>query len=125
MTIGVIVEGVSDRARIHAIDESIRCFVLFGTPFGGKLRRIIDGALAEVDKLYIMTDPDEAGDRVAEAIMRDYPHIPRVQLDPTKCRVQRWSRHRYGDPIFYKYGVEYASVEYLTELLRDIKEGKK
>lgn len=116
MTIGLIVEGVNDRQRIEQVDTTVKCYILHGTPYGAStLRRIVERALAECDKVFVMTDPDEAGNRMAARIKELYPDLPRLEVDPMKCRVQRVRGN-------FKYGVEHCSLPYIAELLEFAKE---
>jgi ribonuclease M5 len=109
---GYIVEGKSDQLRVQSVHPHAHFVILNGISFRHQERRAIEEALILCDDVYVLTDPDEPGDKIASKIMEVYPEIKRIHIDPTKARNVR--EHRY------KYGVEYCSNEYLKQTLPGI-----
>lgn len=109
---GYIVEGKSDQLRVQSVHPHAHFVILNGISFRHKERRAIEEALILCDEVYVLTDPDEPGDKIALKIMETYPEIKRIHIDPKKARNVRESR--------YKYGVEYCSNQYLKETLPGI-----
>jgi ribonuclease M5 len=109
---GYIVEGKSDQLKVQCVDPDAHFVILNGISFRNKERRAIEEALILCDEVYVLTDPDEPGDKIARKIMEAYPEIKRILIDPNKARNER--EHRF------KYGVEYCSNQYLKETLPGI-----
>lgn len=111
MKTGFIVEGFCDENHIfNVLGHRYIAVVTNGTRFTNRTRMDINKALTLVDKLYILTDPDEAGDRIAEMILNEYPGLERIHLDASKCK--------YIDRRYRQFtGVEYADPAYLREVL--------
>lgn len=107
--IGFIVEGKSDVNKIKMVlDENIYFVVLNGIHFKEEEINKIKLANQVCDKVYILTDPDEAGNKVAKLISNTFPHLERIMIDPNKSKVLK----KRG----YKYGVEYCSNKYLKSI---------
>jgi 5S rRNA maturation endonuclease (ribonuclease M5) len=49
------------------------CVVTKGTRMNGRVKLDVEKALVECDKLFLLTDPDEAGDKLAEMVLGHYP----------------------------------------------------
>jgi len=49
------------------------CVVTKGTRMNGRVKLDVENALAKCDKLFLLTDPDEAGDKLAEMVLGYYP----------------------------------------------------
>lgn len=111
MQVGFIVEGFHDENRIaNVFGRRFPTVVTQGTRFTRRTRMDIDKILSEVDELYILTDPDEAGDIIANTIQSEYPQLKRIHVDASKCV--------YVDRKYRQWtGVEYAQADYLKELL--------
>lgn len=108
--IGFIVEGKSDVKKIQmAIKQNVHFVILNGINFRQQEREHISNALKLCDKVFVLTDPDEAGDQVANRILHVFSEIQRIYIDPEEARVLK----KRG----YKYGVEYCSNRYLQEVL--------
>lgn len=76
----------------------------------------VDEALQTCDKVFLLTDPDEAGDQLAEMVLRHAPDLVRVQLDREQCLCYR--NHRL------KVGVEHCDENYLKEVLNQYLQNK-
>lgn len=108
--IGLIVEGKSDKSKIcMVLKEDVHFVILNGINFRDEQIQQIEEALKICEKVFILTDPDEAGDRVARVILDRFPQLERIFVDPNKAKVLK----KRG----YKYGVEYCSNRYLKSLL--------
>lgn len=116
MKIGLIVEGHHDVNHIRGIFGFKYEFVVTnGTRFTNRTRMDIDKMVRFVDKVYILTDPDEAGNIIAGMISNEYPDLERIHLDAEKCkyldrRHQQWCGVEYADPyhlkeVFSKVGI--------------------
>ena len=112
MKIGLIVEGHHDANHIRGVFGFKYEFVVTnGTRFTNRTRMDIEKMMRFVDKVYILTDPDEAGNIIAQMISDKYPELERINLDPEKCvyldrRFQQWC------------GVEYALPHHLKEVFQ-------
>lgn len=108
-----IVEGFSDENKIRATypdNKFIGTIVLGGTKFNNVIKTAIEAAVLR-GRVYILSDPDEAGDQIAKAIQEYYGMgIERILVNPDRAR---FFRSQKG----WKYGVEYCSHEYVRELI--------
>jgi ribonuclease M5 len=109
MMTGYIVEGKSDCEKVMNVVPDAHFVILNGVSFRQKERRAIEEAITICQEVFILTDPDEAGDKIAKKIMDTYPGIKRIRIDPSRAKNSRESRCRYG--------VEYCSDQYLRETL--------
>lgn len=111
--IGLIVEGKSDVAKINMVLNNEALFVVLnGINFREEQINQIKKAIKTCEAVYIMTDPDEAGDRVANIISDFFPNLERIKIDPDKAKVLK----KRG----YKYGVEYCSNRYLKAIFSSL-----
>ena len=107
-----IVEGLKDEDQIHkAFEDSdeVVCIVTEGTKVNNRIRLEIESYLRKNIGVYILSDPDEAGNQLADMIQSWYPIIPRIEVDIEECGYFTGKRK--------KAGIEYSSYEYLKELL--------
>lgn len=107
-----IVEGVNDADQIHKAFKnlsSVTTLVTEGTKLSGRIRNEIESFLKKGINIYILSDPDEAGEQLAEMIRLRYPEIIRIEVDKTKCAYYTGKR--------LKAGIEYASYSYLKKIL--------
>ena len=112
MKIGFIVEGHHDANHIRNIFGLKYEFVVTnGTRFTNRTRMDIDKMIRFVDKVYILTDPDEAGDIIASKIQEVYPQLERIELTPTLCEY----RNRKYELLI---GVEFAYPQHLKEVFQ-------
>jgi len=107
--IGYIVEGKSDEVKLRMVEKQAYVVVLNGIQFGPEQREKIEYALEMCDTVYILTDPDSAGDYIAKKIQTTYPFIERIHVNPDEAKVLK----KRG----YKYGVEHCSNAYLRRIL--------
>lgn len=105
----VIVEGWSDHDRVKGAVPEVETIVTNGTRMNNRLREQISKHILSGDYVFILTDPDTAGDQLADMIQNEYPFIPRIRVDPDKAKCYTGKKN--------KYGIEYCSNQYLRELL--------
>lgn len=112
----LIVEGKSDVTKLNMVlKPSVRYITLNGINFKEEQALEIKKALAIGHKVYIMTDPDEAGNRVAHYISGFFPFIDRIKIDPKQARIMQ----RKEKKSTYKYGVEFCSNAYLRSVFEE------
>jgi ribonuclease M5 len=110
-----IVEGNKDEDQItNAFTdmdcrENVECLVTEGTKVNNRIRAEIEDYQRRGFDIYILSDPDEAGENLAKMIQYWYPHIPRLEADKTQCA--------YFTGKKFKGGIEYASHTYLKSLI--------
>ncbi len=113
MKYGFIVEGHHDVNRIRSVFGLKHQFVVTnGTRFTNRTKMDIDKLIRAVDKVYILTDPDEPGDLIAASIQNTYPQLERLHLEPQQCKFID-SRSRVS------YGVEYAFPQHLKDVFEE------
>jgi 5S rRNA maturation endonuclease (ribonuclease M5) len=59
--------------------------------------------------IYVLSDPDVAGNHLYEMIKHWCPDIPRLDVDPKECA--------YFTGKKYKAGIEYSSYTYLKKII--------
>lgn len=112
-----IVEGHSDARQIIGAladyNKPFRVIVTDGTKMNNANIFKIEDAIASGHQLYILSDPDEAGDQLANMILNYFPDTPRIHADFEQCKYCKgWKK-----TMKFKAGIEYASYKYLRELL--------
>jgi ribonuclease M5 len=106
----LIVEGKNDVKKIREVfNDGIDFITLDGVNFSFEKSKEIQKYIADKVPIYILTDPDKAGDSVASLIQIKFPNIERIYVLPEKARVLKSKG--------YKYGVEYCSRKYIRTLL--------
>lgn len=113
MKVILIVEGLKDADQIHnAFDynPAIKTLVTEGTKFNNRIVNELEACKKESDcSVFILSDPDPAGDAIVEMVHRVYPDIPRLEADLKECS--------YFTGKKKKAGIEYASYSYLRKLI--------
>lgn len=107
-----IVEGTKDKDKIKlAFDNNpnIRYIITEGTKVNNRVKAEIENYQRDGDGVYILSDPDEAGDQLARMIQLFYPEVPRIEVDRNQCG--------YFTGKKLKAGIEYSSHSYLKKLL--------
>ena len=111
-----IVEGHSDARQIvgalHDCGMPFKVIVTDGTKMNNKNALNIDLAVLDGYTPFILSDPDEAGDHLAEMILRFFPDIDRINADFDECKYCKDLKK-----MKMKAGIEYASYKYLRKLL--------
>jgi ribonuclease M5 len=107
--LGLIVEGFNDELKLRQVLPSAYFVVTKGTRMNNRVRMDVDKALQVCSELFILTDPDDAGDVLTGMLLQYYPNLRRIFLDREQCKAFRWDR--------LKIGVEHCSVDYLTTVL--------
>jgi ribonuclease M5 len=107
--IGLIVEGANDEIRINEVTDEFHIVVLNGTRFSNREKDLIENAMEICTSVYILSDPDSAGDWIADKLMRHYPELERINADPSKACCLKWKG--------YRFGIEYMSNRDLLEIL--------
>ena len=111
----LIVEGTKDADQIKKAFEGVdywcdvRTLVTEGTKVNNRILAEIEDCIRDGYNPYILSDPDEAGEHLAEMIHQWYPEIPRLDVDFHECA--------YFTGKKFKAGIEYCSYDYLKELI--------
>jgi 5S rRNA maturation endonuclease (ribonuclease M5) len=101
--VGLIVEGRRDREKIEGmLKKDIPIVVLEGDNLSRFNEKLIERHINNNVMLFIMTDPDEAGDNAARKI-QDKFELDRIELDRNSC-VKYSANARKKE-----YGLEHAS----------------
>lgn len=108
---GFVVEGVNDEKRLKELMPGASYVVTNGTRMNNRVKMDLNKALAECDEVFLLTDPDEAGELLAQMVLRQYPFLKRVLLERSKCLTYR------NDKL--KVGVEHCDTDYLTTVLSE------
>ncbi|MED2737770.1 toprim domain-containing protein [Bacillus toyonensis] len=110
--LGFIVEGINDVKKLKMVLQKNTYFVVLnGINYKQEQINEIIFAINTCEKVFILTDPDEAGDKIAKAISTSFPTLERIVIDPDEAKVLK----KRG----YKYGVEYCSNKYLLETFKN------
>lgn len=111
-----IVEGHSDARQIvgalHNCGIPFKVIVTDGTKMNNRNILNIDLAIFEGYTPYILSDPDEAGDHLAEMIHNFFPDVERIHADYEQCKYCKDLKKKK-----FKAGIEYSSYRYLRQLL--------
>jgi ribonuclease M5 len=107
--IGLIVEGTNDERRIKEVTDEFHIVILNGTRFSNREKDLIENAMEICTSVYILSDPDSAGDWIADKLMSRYPQLSRIEVDPDKACCLKWKG--------YKFGIEYMSNRDLRKIL--------
>lgn len=108
---GFIVEGFHDVDKLSLIFPNDYFVVTNGTRINNKLKNNIMKAFNECHVLYLITDPDEAGELLAKKLLNLFPTLQQIHLDKEKCKCYR--NHKL------KIGLEHASLDYLLDLFEE------
>lgn len=106
---GFVVEGFHDEEKVLKVVPTAHVVVTKGTRLDNRVRMDLNKALLVCDKVWLLTDPDEAGDLLARALRKEFPSLERVLLDKKECLSYRTNK--------VKVGVEHCSDEYLFNVL--------
>lgn len=110
---GFIVEGEHDKHRVQGVIRNAMFVVTEGTRYPKRVPDEILGMILACKRVYILTDPDKAGEQIAERVQEEFPNIPRINLDIAQCKGRRGHR--------VKIGVSHAEETYLLkEIMRVI-----
>lgn len=113
MKYGFVVEGFNDEKRLREFFAKYNMFtdahfvVTKGTRLDGRTKLDMANLLENVDKVYVLTDPDEAGD-VLYGKLNEMYNLDKLQFKADKCRCYRRGR--------MKVGVEHAYDDHLLEV---------
>lgn len=110
MKYGFVVEGFNDETKLLKVLPNAQVVVTKGTRLNNRVKSDINDALATCDKVFLLTDPDEAGDLLSSMILEVFPFLERVLLNKKECLCYR--NHKT------KVGVEHCSDEYLSLVLK-------
>jgi 5S rRNA maturation endonuclease (ribonuclease M5) len=115
-----IVEGHKDAYQVDgAVGNSAHVIVTEGTKVNNRLKSTIENYRDKGNPIYILSDPDSAGEHLTKMINFWYPDIPRIEADYEECKYCKDLRKKK-----YKAGIEYASYKYLRNLLSPYVEEK-
>jgi len=108
----LIVEGKNDIKKLKMVlHDNVHYIELNGINFSYEKRDEIEAAISTYEDVFIMTDPDEAGDKVAKRIQDVFPELQRIEVNPHEAKVLK----KRG----YRYGVEYCNNDYLRCIFSD------
>ncbi|MFF2532420.1 toprim domain-containing protein [Brevibacillus sp. NPDC058079] len=108
---GFVIEGFNDEKKVKEVMPNAHCVVTKGTRMNGRVKMDLKKALTTCEELFLLTDPDEAGDKLAEMVLRQYPSLQRVVLDRNACLCYRNQK--------VKVGVEHCETSYLKRVLSE------
>lgn len=112
MKVVLIVEGLKDEDQIKKAfnnNPDVICLVTEGTKMNNRIKAEIEDYLRQDIDVYILSDPDIAGEHLCNMIQFWYPEIPRLEVNPKECA--------YFTGKKFKCGIEYASYDYLRHLI--------
>lgn len=107
-----MVEGTKDADQIHKAfegNQDVKTLITEGTKVNNRIKSEIENYRRQGYNIFILSDPDDAGEQLAHMIQYWYPDIPRIEPDLKQCA------YFTGKKI--KGGIEYASYKYLRKLL--------
>ena len=107
---GFVVEGVNEKDKINRLVERSWEVVIGGELVTKEVEEEVGEMIRGVDKAFILTTPNKVGEELAKELRTRYPILERIELNPRDCR-------NLSTPKT-KIGVEYASDEYLRDVLR-------
>ncbi len=110
MTYGFVVEGFNDEYKMKNVVEHALFAVTNGTRMNNRVKMDVSKLLQQCDKVFLLTDPDEAGEHLAKMVLHKFPQLERVLLDKEQCLCLRNNK--------MKVGVEHCDEEYLKEVLK-------
>lgn len=109
MKYGFVVEGFNDETKVLRVLPDAHCVVTKGTRMDNRVKMNLEKALKECDQVFLLADPDEAGDKLAQMVSTFFPQLERVVLDRDQCLCYRNRK--------LKVGVEHCDDDYLREVL--------
>lgn len=111
----LMVEGIKDADQIHMAfrddeyKDDVKTLVTEGTKINNRIRAEIEDYQREGYPIYILSDPDDAGEQLAKMIQHWYPSIPRIYVDRNECG--------YFTGKKMKAGIEHSSYNYLKKII--------
>jgi ribonuclease M5 len=106
---GFVVEGFNDESKVLSVINNASCVVTKGTKIDNRVKKSVNELIDTCDKVFLLTEPDEAGNRLTTMLLKFYPFLVRIQLDREECLCYR--NHKV------KVGVEHCTDEYLLKVL--------
>ncbi|MDA1675454.1 MULTISPECIES: toprim domain-containing protein [Bacillus cereus group] len=106
---GFVVEGFHDELKLLSVYPTAYVVVTKGTRFDKRVVMDVNKAMLNCDKVFLLTDPDDAGDWLAERLSNEFPNLERMMLNPNECLSYRKNK--------VKVGVEHCSNKYLLSVL--------
>lgn len=106
--IGFIVEGFNDEKTVLKAFPDAKFVVTKGTRYNNRVRMDISELLTICDNVFILTDPDEEGERIAQTILKEF-RLPRILIDEKEAKCLRNRK--------LKTGVEHCDVDYLKSTI--------
>jgi len=108
----LIVEGLNDEKQVRGafadIDE-VDVLVTEGTKVNTKTIDDINSFVNRGYIPYILSDPDDGGNHLADMIHNHFPDMERIDVDINECGYYTGKK--------LKAGVEYASHDYLKNIV--------
>lgn len=115
MKVCLIVEGLNDEYQIiNAFKnfeggDRVKCIVTGGTKVDNRILTEIEYYRRNEFDIFVLSDPDEAGNQLYHMIKHFYPDIPRIMADKQECAYYTGKK--------FKAGVEYSSYDYLRKII--------
>lgn len=107
---GFIVEGFNDERTILKVMPEARFAVTNGTRYNNRVRMDIQSLVESCDTVFILTDPDNEGDRISNYILQDF-EFERIHVDKKEAMCLRNNK--------WKTGVEHCDIEYLRSVIHE------
>jgi ribonuclease M5 len=107
---GFVVEGFNDENKLLEVLPNAHVVVTKGTRLDNRVRIDINNALNKCNDVFLITDPDEAGNILANMLLNEFPVLKRIFLDADECKCYRNRR--------FKIGLEHCTHEYLYSVLK-------
>lgn len=109
MKYGFVVEGFHDEEKVKRVLPNAYVVVTKGTRFDNRVKMDVEQMFTVCDVSFLLSDPDEAGEQLANKLLDVFPQLHRVMLEEKECICYRNKKR--------KVGVEHCSDEYLMNVL--------
>ncbi|MEX3623736.1 toprim domain-containing protein [Viridibacillus arvi] len=103
--VGYVVEGFNDERAVLAVFPDSYIAVTKGTRYNRRVRMDIQKIIGECNVVFVLTDPDEPGNNLAEYISQEFGLL-RIMIDPKEAICYRNGKKKIGvehcDPVYLK-----------------------
>lgn len=106
--VGIIVEGPYDHKIVQQAVPESEILILHGNGFRHNKDKIED-LVQHCELVFVLTDPDNAGELIANKIKKAYPQTFRIYVDPKLACRTIYKKQRFG--------IEYCDVDYIREII--------
>lgn len=111
MKVGFIVEGFHDEDKMKEVLPDCLCVTMKRTCSYRRIKMDLLVLMEQCEQVFVLTDPDGEGDRLAQMVLNDFPDLVRIHIDPEEAKCIR--HHKL------KIGVEHCTNEYLLSVLKE------